>query len=53
MSFFKHYRAEQAELVESGMSKEDVEKQALLFKKAQELLRQWEAKDVGLDFGRR
>jgi len=43
--FDKHYRVEQAELVESGMSKEDAEKQAPLFKKAQELLRQWEAKD--------
>jgi arginyl-tRNA synthetase len=44
--FDKHYRAEQAELVETGMSKEDAEKQAPLFKKAQELLRQWEAKDT-------
>jgi len=44
--FDKYYRAEQAELVESGMSKEDAEKQAPLFKKAQELLRQWEAKDA-------
>ena len=44
--FDKHYRAEQLELVESGMSKEDAEKQAPLFKKAQELLRQWEAKDA-------
>ena len=44
--FDKHYRAEQAELVENGMSKEDAEKQAPLFKKAQELLRQWEAKDT-------
>ncbi len=44
--FDKHYRAEQAELVESGMSKEDAENQAPLFKKAQELLRQWEAKDA-------
>ena len=45
--FDKYYRAEQAELVESGMSKEDAEKQAPLFKKAQELLRQWEANDAG------
>ena len=44
--FDKYYKAEQAELVESGMSKEDAEKQAPLFKKAQELLRQWEAKDA-------
>ena len=44
--FDKYYRAEQAELVESGMSKEDAEKKAPLFKKAQELLRQWEAKDA-------
>ena len=44
--FDKHYRAEQSELVENGMSKEDAEKQAPLFKKAQELLRQWEAKDA-------
>ena len=44
--FDKHYRAEQAELVENGKSKEDAEKQAPLFKKAQELLRQWEAKDA-------
>ena len=44
--FDKYYKAEQAELVESGMSKEDAEKQAPLFKKAQELLRQWEAKDT-------
>ena len=44
--FDKHYRAEQNELVKSGMSKEDAEKEAPLFKKAQELLRQWEAKDA-------
>ena len=44
--FDKYYRAEQAELVESGMSKEDAEKHAPLFKKAQELLRQWEARDA-------
>ena len=44
--FDKHYRAEQAQLAEGGMSKDDAEKEAPLFKKAQELLRQWEAKDT-------
>lgn len=43
--FDKHYRAEQEELVGQGMSKEDAEKEAPLFKKAQDLLRKWEAKD--------
>tara|TARA_B100000497_G_scaffold112781_1_gene133992 strand:- start:324 stop:2096 length:1773 start_codon:yes stop_codon:yes gene_type:complete len=44
--FDKHYRTEQAQLVESGMSKEEAEKEAPLFKKAQDLLRRWEAKDA-------
>ena len=43
--FDKHYRAEQEELVNQGMSKDDAEKEAPLFKKAQDLLRKWEAKD--------
>ena len=43
--FDKQYRAEQEELVGQGMSKEDAEKEAPLFKKAQDLLRKWEAKD--------
>jgi arginyl-tRNA synthetase len=44
--FDKYYRSEIAQLVEDGLSKEEAEKEAPLFKKAQELLRKWESKDA-------
>jgi len=43
--FDKHYKLEITQLVEAGMSKEAAEKEAPLFKKAQDLLRRWEGKD--------
>lgn len=45
VAFDKAYRAEQAGLVAEGMSEEEAAKQAPIFLKAQEMLRQWEAKD--------
>lgn len=45
VEFDKHYKAEIAELVENGMSKEDAENQAPSIVAARELLRKWEAKD--------
>uniref|UniRef100_UPI0032166828 arginine--tRNA ligase n=1 Tax=uncultured Draconibacterium sp. TaxID=1573823 RepID=UPI0032166828 len=45
VEFDKHYKAEIAELVEKGMSKEDAENQAPSIIAARELLRKWEAKD--------
>lgn len=45
VEFDKHYKAEQADLVAQGMSEEEAAKQASIFLKAQEMLRQWEAKD--------
>jgi arginyl-tRNA synthetase len=48
VEFDKHYRAEQASLIEGGMSEEEAAKQAPLFLKAQEMLRQWEAKEAGV-----
>ena len=45
VEFDKHYKAEQADLVAKGMSQEEAAKQAPIFLKAQEMLRQWEAKD--------
>ncbi|SHJ78856.1 arginyl-tRNA synthetase [Reichenbachiella agariperforans] len=45
VAFDKAYKAEVAEMVESGKTKEEAEKQAPLLLAAQEMLRQWEAKD--------
>ncbi|MCY1718859.1 arginine--tRNA ligase [Prolixibacteraceae bacterium Z1-6] len=45
VEFDKHYKAEIAELVEKGTSKEDAENQAPSIIAARELLRKWEAKD--------
>ena len=43
--FDKQYRAEQADLIAQGVSEEEAAKQAPIFLKAKELLRQWEGKD--------
>ena len=45
VEFDKHYRLEQADLIAQGMSEEEAAKQAPIFLKAQEMLRQWEAKN--------
>lgn len=45
VEFDKHYKAEIAELVEKGISKEEAENQAPSIIAARELLRKWEAKD--------
>lgn len=45
VEFDKHYRAQIAELVESGMEKKEAEAQAPLMKEAQEMLLKWEAGD--------
>ena len=46
VEFDKHYKKEIADLVADGMEKELAEKEAPIFKKAQEMLLKWEAKDV-------
>ena len=46
VEFDKHYKAEIAELVEKGISKEEAENQAPSIIAARELLRKWEAKDA-------
>ena len=46
VEFDKHYKREITELIASGMEKEQAEKEAPIFKKAQEMLVKWEAKDV-------
>jgi len=43
--FDKNYKAEIAELMEKGVSKEDAEKQAPIMQQAAEMLRLWEQKD--------
>lgn len=43
--FDQQYKKEQQELVAQGRSKEQAEKEAPIFKRAQELLINWEAKD--------
>jgi arginyl-tRNA synthetase len=43
--FDQHYKAQQEQLIKEGVSKSDAEKQAPLFKKAQDLLIKWESKD--------
>lgn len=45
VEFDKHYKAEIAELMEKGMSKEEAENQAPSIQAARELLRKWEARD--------
>jgi arginyl-tRNA synthetase len=46
VEFDKHYKKEITELIASGMQKEQAEKEAPIFKKAQEMLIKWEAKDI-------
>ena len=43
--FDQEYKKQIKELVEKGLSQEEAEKQAPLIQEAQEMLRQWEAKD--------
>lgn len=45
VAFDKAYKAEVAQLMENGLDKETAEKQAPILTAAQEMLRQWEAKD--------
>lgn len=45
VEFDKHYKAEIADLMEKGLSKEEAENQAPSILAARELLRKWEAKD--------
>ncbi|WP_340114899.1 arginine--tRNA ligase [Maribellus mangrovi] len=45
VEFDKHYKAEIAELLEKGLSKEEAENKAPSIVAARELLRKWEAKD--------
>ncbi len=46
VEFDKHYKKEVADLLASGMDKEQAEKEAPIFIKAQEMLVKWEAKDA-------
>jgi arginyl-tRNA synthetase len=46
VEFEKHYKKEIAELISSGMMKDEAEKKAPIFIQAQEMLLKWEAKDV-------
>ena len=45
VEFDKHYKAEIAELVATGMSEDEAKKSAPILLEAQEMLRKWEAKD--------
>ena len=45
VAFDKHYKAEVAELMEKGLSKEEAEAQSPLMQEAREMLRRWEAGD--------
>ncbi len=45
VAFDKHYKAEVAELMEKGMSKEEAEAASLLMNEAREMLVKWEAGD--------
>ena len=45
VAFDKHYKAEVAELMEKGLSKEEAEAQSPLMLEAREMLRKWEAND--------
>jgi arginyl-tRNA synthetase len=46
VEFDKHYKKEITELITTGISKEQAEKEAPIFKKAKDMLVKWEAKDV-------
>jgi len=46
VEFDNHYKKEITELISLGMKKEEAEKEAPIFKKAQEMLVKWEMKDV-------
>lgn len=48
VAFDKAYKVEQADLLAEGKSEEEAAKQAPIFLKAQEMLRQWEAKDTAV-----
>ena len=45
VAFDKHYKAEVAELMEKGLTKEEAEAQSPLMQEAREMLRKWEAND--------
>ena len=45
VEFDKQYKIEVANLVEGGMDKKEAEKEASIFKKAQDMLLSWEAKE--------
>lgn len=45
VEFDKHYKEEQKELIEKGMSEEDAAQQAPILLEAREMLRKWEAGD--------
>ncbi len=45
VEFDKYYKNEIADLVADGMEQKEAEKQAPIFKKAQDMLRSWEAKE--------
>lgn len=45
VEFDKHYKAQIAELVEKGTSKEEAEKEAPILKEAQQMLQRWERED--------
>lgn len=45
VEFDKHYKREQQELIAGGMTADDAAKQAPIMLEAQELLRQWEARN--------
>lgn len=46
VAFDKHYKAEVAELMKKGLSKEEAEAQSPLMQEAREMLRKWEANDA-------
>ncbi len=45
VAFDKAYKAELQSLIETGVSKDDAEKQSVLMEEAREMLRRWEAED--------
>ena len=45
VAFDKEYKKEIKELTDNGMSEEEAKKEAPVMKKAQEMLRKWEARD--------
>jgi len=48
VAFDKHFKAEVAELMDKGMSKEEAEAASPLMKEAREMLVKWERKDPGI-----